>query len=141
MSWNLKDWRPDNINRLNSPEVWDDIYTKKVIPEELKMQLLREQPELKGKDVEFAIFISPDKCAYLEAFADGLAYRNMGVQWDFVGGEKPEKKIFGHRMITFPIEKDFGSKYKPIDELIREAATRASEALSKAETKTKDIEH
>ena len=138
MGWNLIDWRPDNINRLNSPEIWDDIYKKKIIPEELKMQLLREQPELKGKDVEFAIYLSRDKCAYLNAFADGLAYRNMGVQWSFVGGAKIEKEISGNRMIYFPVEKNFGSTYPSVDDLIKAAAEKASKAISTSEPKPKD---
>lgn len=110
-NWNLIDWRPDNINRINSPEVWDDIYKNKVIPEDLKKQLLREQPKLFGKAVEFAIYFSSEGYATLSAFSEGLAYSNGGIQWACIGGEKIEKKLHGQRMKFFPIEADFGSNF------------------------------
>ena len=110
-NWNLIDWRPDNINRINSPDVWDDIYKNKAIPEALKMQLLREQPKLLGKAVEFAIYFSPEGYATLSAFSEGLAYSNGGIQWDCIGGEKIEKKLHGQRMKFFPVEEDFGSYF------------------------------
>lgn len=110
-NWNLIDWRPDNINRINSPEVWDNIYKNKAIPETLKKQLLREQPNLLGKAVEFAIYFSPEGYATLSAFSEGLAYSNGGIQWACIGGEKIEKKLHGQRMKFFPVEEDFGSNY------------------------------
>lgn len=110
-NWTLIDWRPDNINRLNSPDVWDDIYKNRIIPEDLKKQLLREQPKLLGKSVEFAIYFSREGYAELAAYADGLAYANGGVQWSFIGGEEIDKRIRGARMKFFPSENDFGRSY------------------------------
>jgi len=129
-NWNLIDWRPDNINRINSPEVWDDIFKNKVIPEGLKKQLLREHPKLMGKDVEFAIYFSPEGYATLSAFSDGLAYSNGGVQWACIGGEKIEKKLHGHRMKFFSVEKNFGNKYLSLDSKIQSASTRVAEFQS-----------
>ena len=102
VNWMLIDWRPDNINRGNCPEVWDNIYRNKVIPEDLKKQLLREQPTLLGKSVEFAIYFSREGYAELAAYSDGRAYANGGVQWSYIGSEKIDKRDRGARMKFFP---------------------------------------
>lgn len=110
-NWTLIDWRPDNINRGNSPDVWENIYKNKVIPDGLKKQLLREHPKLLGKSVEFAIYFSREGYAELAAYADGMAYTNAGVQWSYTGSEKFDKRDRGARMKFFPPETDFGSRY------------------------------
>lgn len=140
-NWTLIDWRPDNINRGNSPDVWDSIYKNRIIPEGLKKQLLREQPTLLGKSVEFAIYFSREGYAELAAYADGLAYANGGVQWDFIGGEKIDKKIRGAQMKFFPPENDFGRKFvkdtapvKPsLNEQMAAAAMKAGQISGKGE--------
>lgn len=141
VNWMLIDWRPDNINRGNCPEVWDNIYRNKVIPEDLKKQLLREQPTLLGKSVEFAIYFSREGYAELAAYSDGRAYANGGVQWSYIGSEKIDKRDRGARMKFFPPENDFGRKYvkdtsstKPsLNEQMAGAATKAGHVFGRGE--------
>lgn len=124
-NWNLVDWRPDNINRMNSPDVWENIYKNGIIPEELKQQLLREMPEVQGKDVEFGIYFSPEGFATLSAYADGLAYSNGGVQWACVGGAEIDKRLHGSRTKLFPVETAFGAQNNSLDSKIQSASSRA----------------
>lgn len=141
VKWTLVDWRPDNINRGNSPDVWDNIYKNGVIPEGLKKQLLREHPTLLGKTVEFGIYFSREGYAELAAYADGMAYTNAGVQWSYTGAERLDKRDRGSRMKFFPAEKDFGREYandaaspKPsLQEQMAGAAAKAGQTSNRGE--------
>lgn len=127
VSYHLVDFAPGSTNRLNSPDLWDKIYKDQQVPEVLKEELLIRFPELKGKDVEFGVYSSSDKSAYVCAFCEGLAYRNMGVSWSFVGGAKIEKQIAGKRLKITGIEKGFGNNKPAIQDLIQAAYNRQEE--------------
>ena len=100
MPWsNLIDFTGRKTSRISSPDLWEDMYQKKYISEELKKELIQEKGlQEKAERLEWNLFMSDGYC-YLVCFVDGLEYRNMGTGWQFTGGAKIARDIYGKRLV------------------------------------------
>ncbi len=104
MSWKLVDFTGNPNSRISNPQLWDDMCEKRYIADVLKNQLIQKEGLAeRAAEIEWGLFIVTEEgCSphcYLDAFLDGLAYRNGGTGWSCVGGAAIEKKIAGRRLV------------------------------------------